>query len=87
MRPIKTTVTCNWCGKSVAVTVNPGCQAQTYGDPLDCYPAEPAEVDPNECPECCAVIDEDAAIEAAIAQRDNERASAAEARERRMEEE
>lgn len=42
---------------AVAYTFSPGCEAQTYGPPERCYPAEPAEV------EIYAAFTEDAVIE------------------------
>ena len=40
---------CPECGAKTRVTCLPAVAARTYGDPMDCYPAEPAEVDPSAC--------------------------------------
>ena len=54
--PIHCTV-CPNCENEVDVDVEPYIQAQTYGDPDSCYPAEGGTIDPSKCPECRAKLD------------------------------
>ena len=81
---MKITIKCQQCGINIKAQVHPGCDEQTYGPPEQCYPSEPAEVDPDECPECGASIDLDEAIQLAADERERDKESAAEARSERM---
>ena len=56
---------CPECGSKTQVTCLPAVAARTYGDPMDCYPAEPAEVDPSACEECGLKFEVEAVFEAA----------------------
>ena len=56
---------CPECGSKTRVTCLPAVAARTHGDPMDCYPAEPAEVDPSACEECGLKFEVEAVFEAA----------------------
>ena len=48
---------CPTCNHEFEVEVEPYIQAQTYGRPEDCYPAEGGTIEPEHCPECAAKLD------------------------------
>ena len=58
---MKTTIqhTCKCCDHEFEITVYPGTPAQTYGPPENCYPEEPPEFEPSECPKCEEIPDEE----------------------------
>jgi len=50
---------CPNCDAINKVTCTGAIEARTYGDPNDCYPAEPAEIDPGACRACDYEFDRD----------------------------
>jgi hypothetical protein len=70
---------CPECDHSFAVTYHPGIPAKIH--PVDdSHPAEPAEVDPDTCPQCGAENDLEKVEEIANDYYENEMESRAEAR-------
>lgn len=57
-KTLKVYLPCPFCEEEIEFQVYGGCPAQTSGPPERCYPAEPAEVDPLECPHCGKSVEE-----------------------------
>ena len=57
------TITCP-CDAEIELDANPGRPARLYGRPEDCYPEEPMQFSPDECPECGQTIDPGTVAEA-----------------------
>lgn len=56
---------CPECGKKTQVTCIPEQAGRYYGPPEECYPSEPAEIDPDECEHCGLEFDIDTVLEEA----------------------
>ena len=74
---MKIDYTCRDCGHEFSVVVYPSIPARIFGPPETCHPAEGGELDPPECPECNADVDEEdvrnqaEAIENSLRERDD----------------
>ena len=47
--PYNTTWLCPKCERETEVEFYPEVPAKTFGPPEDCYPGDPAEIEPDEC--------------------------------------
>jgi len=83
MKSISIEYICPYCAASHTVKVTAAVPAQISGPPEHCYPAEPAEIDPDTCDYCNKPFDEDTILELASEEYDNERQARADARDAR----
>lgn len=60
-----TKITCPSCEAEFEVSVSFGEAAKTYGPPERCHDGSPDQVEPDECPECGAPVDQRKAIDQA----------------------
>ena len=85
MKSISIEYICLFCASSHTVKVTAAVPAQTYGPPENCYPAEPAEFEPDACDYCHRDFDEELILELASNEYDNELQARTDARDARDE--